>query len=52
MHNISARNNHNHSVSKQRSYRRDTLKPRKTYMKKRAKLESLARNFSLLSLTH
>jgi hypothetical protein len=48
MHNISARNNQDYVIFERRPYRRDTPKPRKTYMKKRVKPESLARDFSLL----
>jgi hypothetical protein len=48
MHNISARNKQDYVICEEGAYRRDTAKPRKTYMKKRAKPESLARYLSLL----
>jgi hypothetical protein len=51
MHNISARNKQDYVICEQRPYRRDTPKPRKTYMKKRVKLDGLTRFFGLLSLT-
>jgi hypothetical protein len=51
MHNISARNNQGRVIYGEGPYRRDTAKPLKTYMKKRAKPESLTRPFQLASLT-
>jgi hypothetical protein len=47
MHNIFARNNQARVIYEEMAYRRDTAKPRKTYMKKRARLSDFTRFFSL-----